>query len=238
MAAATETRTRKRIGTTVDGAADSTALAVDPGERAIGHGSCGALKRDGGVCRLQAGKGTDHVGVGRCKYHGGSTRTHRRAASVELARREIQALGLATPAPVGPAEALLTALWCAHEDLSLYRALVNELDVPAAGIHSASDSAAGIYGPTFHLTGEATGEAKRHVLVQLYEDAQKRCADIASSCLKAKVEEERVKVAQQRAETFADAMRALALALGHSPADPQVRTAMRASLQLVAGAGA
>jgi hypothetical protein len=113
--------------------------------------------------------------------------------------------------------------------MALYRELVSELETePTSGAQA-------LYGETYHLTGSATGEAKRHILVQLYEDAQRRCADIAAACLRAKVAEEQVKLAQERAVAFSEAMRALALALGHSPADPQVRQAMRASLQLVAG---
>lgn len=38
---------------------------------------CGAKKRQGeGTCRLPAGWGTDHVGRGRCKLHGGCTPRH------------------------------------------------------------------------------------------------------------------------------------------------------------------
>lgn len=41
-----------------------------PAERPI----CGAKKRQGdGVCQKWAGWGTDHVGEGRCKLHGGSS---------------------------------------------------------------------------------------------------------------------------------------------------------------------
>lgn len=32
---------------------------------------CGAKKRDGGLCRKPAGWRTDHVGEGKCYYHGG-----------------------------------------------------------------------------------------------------------------------------------------------------------------------
>lgn len=33
---------------------------------------CGAKARGGGLCQNGAGKGTDHYGEGRCKWHGGS----------------------------------------------------------------------------------------------------------------------------------------------------------------------
>ena len=38
------------------------------------HDKCGAKTRDGGKCQLKAGWGTDHVGKGRCKLHGGASK--------------------------------------------------------------------------------------------------------------------------------------------------------------------
>jgi len=38
------------------------------------HETCGAQTRDGGECKRRAGWGTDHVGEGRCKQHGGKDR--------------------------------------------------------------------------------------------------------------------------------------------------------------------
>lgn len=37
------------------------------------EGRCNATARDGGYCALVAGHGTDHVGEGRCKFHGGAS---------------------------------------------------------------------------------------------------------------------------------------------------------------------
>ena len=34
---------------------------------------CGATTRDGDECQLKAGWGTDHLGKGRCKLHGGAS---------------------------------------------------------------------------------------------------------------------------------------------------------------------
>jgi len=35
--------------------------------------TCGATTRDGSDCQRRAGWGTDHVGEGRCKQHGGAS---------------------------------------------------------------------------------------------------------------------------------------------------------------------
>lgn len=43
---------------------------------------CGAKKRTGeGTCTRPAGWGTDHVGTGRCKLHGGCTPRHSKVGS-------------------------------------------------------------------------------------------------------------------------------------------------------------
>jgi hypothetical protein len=58
---------------------------------AKGHGRqlCGAAKRQGGGhCKKPAGWGTPHPGRGRCRLHGGSTRSQsRRAAEQEIEDR-------------------------------------------------------------------------------------------------------------------------------------------------------
>jgi len=61
-------------------AADAEELPEKPaGEQ------CNARKRAGdGYCKLRAGHGTDHVGLGRCKFHGGTTPGQTKAIVDEL----------------------------------------------------------------------------------------------------------------------------------------------------------
>lgn len=46
-------------------------------------GQCGAPKPDGTICSLKAGWGTEHVGLGHCRHHGGVPAT-RGAPDVEI----------------------------------------------------------------------------------------------------------------------------------------------------------
>ena len=75
-----------------------------------GNPICGA-QRSGrsssgpGTCRNFAGFGTDHVGFGRCKFHGGSTRNHRTKAATDQAVAKMATYG--EPIVVDPAVALL-----------------------------------------------------------------------------------------------------------------------------------
>lgn len=43
------------------------------GNKVQGAGICGAKTRSGGKCKKQAGWGTDHLGSGRCRLHGGAS---------------------------------------------------------------------------------------------------------------------------------------------------------------------
>lgn len=63
---------------------------------------CGARKRQGeGTCTQVAGWGTDHVGEGRCKLHGGSTRSVAAGARLRLVENEARELfGKVAPTPI------------------------------------------------------------------------------------------------------------------------------------------
>jgi hypothetical protein len=79
-----------------------------PSEQRSTYPLCDAKKKNGDRCRAFAGQGTEHLGQGRCKNHGGSTRSHRAAAvRVEAARRLPQ---FGQRIEVEPTEALLTVL--------------------------------------------------------------------------------------------------------------------------------
>jgi hypothetical protein len=105
----------------------STTKAMTAGNQPPGHDKhplCGARKKTAeGTCRRPAGWGTDHVGYGPCKLHGGCTPTVSRGAERERidqeARRALE--GFTDFAPVldpverlqllaGRAEAWMTAL--------------------------------------------------------------------------------------------------------------------------------
>lgn len=69
---------------------------------------CGAHKRQtDGRCTRPAGWGTDHLGYGECKFHGGSTRAGRVKAAKLAGRIEAQTMG--APMDIDPYDALQ---WC------------------------------------------------------------------------------------------------------------------------------
>jgi hypothetical protein len=60
------------------------------------------------ACKMWAGQGTDHPGVGNCKVHLGSVRTGRKSAKMEAARRALKALGI--PVAGSPIEVMQAAV--------------------------------------------------------------------------------------------------------------------------------
>jgi hypothetical protein len=68
------------------------------------RGKCGADKKhSGGKCGNPAGFGTTHLGIGRCKFHGGTTRTHVKSALKE------EAVLMGCPKDMNPVDAMI---WC------------------------------------------------------------------------------------------------------------------------------
>lgn len=70
----------------------TAALAIETPPEVNGHAACGAKNRKGQLCKQRAGQGTDHIGYGRCKYHGGSTPTQRKAVEGQIIEARVQQL--------------------------------------------------------------------------------------------------------------------------------------------------
>lgn len=71
---------------------------------------CGANRRQGqGTCRRPAGWGTQHLGAGACKLHGGATPSANKHANAVLARQTANAYGI--PRHIDPADGLIEEYW-------------------------------------------------------------------------------------------------------------------------------
>ncbi len=67
---------------------------------------CGAKKKNGEVCRMWAGAGTDHKGMGRCKWHLGNTENHR----MHAVRQEAMQNAAVASMEVTPGQAIRAVL--------------------------------------------------------------------------------------------------------------------------------
>jgi hypothetical protein len=140
---------------------------------------CGAKKKNGNPCRAFAGQGTDHPGVGKCRYHLGNTRNHQVNAVVQEAQRRMVKLGM--PVEVHPHEALLQMLYLASGHVAWLREEVGGTD--------------------------DLGTFEARVLVQLYGEERDRVAKIAKAALDAGVQERQVALAERYGSVLADFVR-------------------------------
>lgn len=143
---------------------------------------CGAKKKSGKRCRAFAGQGTDHLGIGKCKHHGGSTRQHKIAAQTTLAKREMVTLG--QPLDVQPHQALVGILRATAGHVAWLNVEIAELDGLNGRDHEAD------------------------MLVRLYGEERDRLTRIAKACLDAGVDKREVDISQQQTTQLAKAIEA------------------------------
>lgn len=158
-----------------------------------GHGKpkCGAKLSKGkpGTCRRPAGWGTEHVGIGACKLHGGKTSSHIKAAKTEQARRDVELF--AARRDIRPAEALLELVQWTAGEVDYWRARVREVDEDDL-----------TWGLTKVKTGGddagSTEEAKPNIAYVMLTDASNRLERYASSALKAGADAAMVQIARSQ----------------------------------------
>ena len=157
---------------------------------------CHGRRRDasGKACHRPAGWGTDHLGTGRCKLHGGSTPTHRAAARAEIARQAVVTYGL--PREVDPSQALLEEVHRTAGHVAWLGARVAELeaDVLTWGVAEEIDRPLGAEGGGGL---ETKRKAAPHALVVLYQQERKHLAQVSKAAIDAGVAERVVTMFEQ-----------------------------------------
>ena len=175
-----------------------------------GRDYCGANRRQGeGTCTRPAGWGTNHVGVGRCKLHGGNTSSHKANALTVTGQQEVSKWGARRD--VHPAEALLELVQWKATEVDFWQSKVDGLGddeltwgrtkLVTGGVHIGRD------GDALDNEPESTEEAVPHIYIKLLHEAQKALADFAASCIRAGVDQVLVQAAQQRAVVWLAVMR-------------------------------
>lgn len=180
-------------------------------------------KQSGKQCGNRAGKGTDHVGTGLCKNHGGRSPGGRKQAQNLEAVKAVQEFGL--PREVEPHQALIeelhrTAGWVAWLGEKVHAEGEDRLTMIEFG---GSDDAP----QPFQLNSP---------YYDLLTEERKQLAKVAQACISAGVEERRVRVIEQGAAFAAQAIRSVLASLGHNLDAPEVRQAVTSALSVVPAA--
>lgn len=185
-----------------------------------GDGRCGAKTRAGTPCKRGAGAGTEHVGIGCCKLHGGSTPNHIKSAQNQRALEAVQKYAI--PIKTDPHEALIFEL----ERTAGWVAFLNE---QVQGIEK--------IGHMRQLKGggkDGIPEEVPHIWIQMLKDERSHLLNVAKTCIAVGIEERRVKLAEQQGELLADFVRGLLEDL-KIPITDEVRKVVRNRLTLIQG---
>jgi hypothetical protein len=175
------------------------------------HPLCNAKKRDGSRCRAFAGQGTDHPGVGSCKFHSGSTPNGKKSALALQAKHRMVAMSV----PV--------------EDAQPHAILLQELTVSAGHVGWLREEIAS-------LPPEEIGDERSRVLLTRYDDERERLTRIAKACSDAGVDEATIRVEQVKLSMVAKAMQGAMRDIGLSPRHVEaLGPAFRKQLALMQG---
>ncbi len=160
--------------------------------------SCGAkAKGTGQPCRRPAGSGTDHVGDGHCKHHGGSSPGGKKHAAKVAANRAVATYGL--PRNVDPATALLEEVHRTAGHVEWLGQVVGELEIKAL-VWGRAEVVRGGKDP------HTTKKAGENAYLQLYRQERAHLVRVTAEAIKAGVEERRIKVEEHRATMMVDAL--------------------------------
>lgn len=166
---------------------------------------CGAkLRQREGTCTQVAGWGTDHVGEGPCKLHGGSTRSVAKGSRLRLVERKarvvMETYGL--PIETSPADALLAEVHRTAGHVAWLQQRVAELEERDV-----------VWGTTQIKTGGEDGgtteAAEPNVWVRLYQAERAHLVKVSSEAIRCGIEERRVKLAESQGALVADVIRAI-----------------------------
>lgn len=181
---------------------------------------CNAEKRSGGLCGLRAGHGTDHVGTGCCRRHGGNTPSHRKQAQTLAAVDAAVKWGLSVE--IGAKEALVAELARTEGLVRFYAAQVAKLETDA------------MHGPVGGGQG-GFPEEKPNIWLVLHAAERKHLTAVAKTCHDVGVDEWRMEMAEQAGQWIADAVKEFCRLRGLSLDEPATREAIKGSLRLIAG---
>lgn len=152
-------------------------------EQRDSHALCGARKKNGEKCRKFAGEGTEHRGVGTCKYHLGRSKQHNLHAVKVEAQAQMNTLEFGQAIDVDPAEAILAVVHLSYGHLCWLRSEI-------AGYEDKSVFDA-------------------QVLLRMYDNERDRVARISKAALDAGIAERQIKLAEHWGGVLAELLQGI-----------------------------
>jgi hypothetical protein len=180
--------------------------------------ACAAKTRGGGVCRKEAGWGTDHIGFGRCKLHGGMAPSGRVAAKRQAAAEAVVTYGL--PRDIDAWTALEEELCRTAGHVAWLSGLVADLEQRDLKQYQHTDAGGTIERPA--------------IWVELYQRERTHLTNVAKTCVSLGMDERRVQLAEDQGQLIAGVLRGVLTELGVID-HPEAPAIVRRHLTLIAG---
>ena len=147
---------------------------------------CGAQKRDGTRCGNPAGKGTNHLGVGRCHRHGGSSPSHNKAAEKEVVRRRMA----------------LSSTFGDAVDIGPHEALLEEVQRTAGHVYWLGDKVKSL--ETDGLTQYTAKDGiKPSEWIAMYQEERKMLVAVCNTAIRAGIAERQVRIVEEQGKIMA-----------------------------------
>lgn len=196
---------------------------TDPPE---GRTKCGAAARSGRPCARPAGWATPHPGIGRCKFHGGSTPNHAVAAQKVQLERAVVTYGARRE--VGHLQALVEMLHDAAGHVAWLRDRVQE-QTPEALVWGVVDE---VHRGSGEFPGvDKTLAAKPSVWLDAYHRERRLLLDLSKELAKLELDWDAREAIRRQGVALVRVVRETVRALGFDPADERVTRAFQAALR-------
>lgn len=195
------------------------------------RGICGARKGDGTLCRSLAGAGTVHIGIGRCRTHGGNTQAGIRAAAVVIGEGSLipDRPVMGQPLVMEPVAALTWCVQIAAGELAYCNWRVAQLTEEDAVARPDT------------ITEESWGDGSRtkieygnptlHLWIRERQKCVDRLARLSKMALDAGVAEREIAMAEQMAEVLARFGQGLLDDLGISRGSERLQSRAKAAVE-------
>lgn len=195
--------------------------------------ACGSMRRRMPVpCELRAGWGTDHVGIGACRKHGGMTPSHRVKAQRIQLKKAVVTYGARRE--IGHLQAMVELLHDSAGHVAWLRDII-AVQTPEALVWGVADE-------VDKGSGEFPGvdvrkAAAPSVWLNEYHRERRILLDVSKELAKLELDWDAREAIRRQGAALARVAREMARLLGHDPNDVAVARAFSSALRVVLGAG-
>lgn len=162
---------------------------------------CNARRRNGHKCKQPAGFGTDHVGYGPCKSHGGTTSSHKIKAARDMALHNALVMGVPFD-DIDPMDAILTCIKISAGEVVYCSQRIEELDEDEAVVTGEKNKShsGGLDGDWEEV--EETNDAQLNIWIRARHNAMERVVKFSKAAIDAGISERQVKVAESTGQAI------------------------------------